>query len=111
MRGRTNAITGGAIKAATGTGSRANAGAITVTGLDFQPDMVVLYGGSSIAQLAVRCAEVFGQAAYYHYSRDYESSSGYIQLQIHSLNADGFSAELYGWSGSYNYTWHAYKFS
>lgn len=93
---------GAAVQAVTGTGSRSGAGAISVTGVGFQPDMVIIRG----SPMTVKSNEV-GDVAAFTLSPAYSGTT----VSITSFDIDGFSAILNSYSGYYSYTWCAYKFS
>lgn len=103
---------GAAVRAKTGTGSKTNAGSFSVTGIGFQPDMVVLIGSYFGTYVGVKSIDVGDIPAFATNLSCYASgSSTAYKLNVTSLDADGFTASLSGLTGTMPYTWYAYKFS
>lgn len=103
---------GAAVKAKTGTGSRSGAGAISVTGLGFQPDMVIVYESSAGSTYGIKCIAV-GDITAFAWNPNcytYAGTTAY-KVTVNSLDTDGFSATVTGWTGTFSYVWYAYKFT
>lgn len=104
--------TGVAIQAKTGTGSRTAAGDFSVTGIGFQPDMVVIIGSYFGIYVGIKSNAVGDIDAIATNLSCYNSDAGTRRLNVTVLGTDGFTANLNSWgAGTLSYTWYAYKFS